>query len=126
MYDHTTASQTLTELSAKTEAIFAEAERLRAALLNNIQESRRLFDQLDEVRMSMSLGTSDLRGANLQDIETAAVLSALENSAGNRTRAARVLGISVRTIQRKLKSLGWLESADGDGECSSPPQQRAS
>jgi DNA-binding NtrC family response regulator len=44
--------------------------------------------------------------ANLQDLERRAILSALDRWHGNRTRAAHALGISVRTLQRKLKAWG--------------------
>jgi DNA-binding NtrC family response regulator len=40
---------------------------------------------------------------NLHDLEKEAILSALKKSFGNRTHAAHTLGISVRTLQRKLK-----------------------
>ena len=43
-------------------------------------------------------------GASLEDLERAAVERALEQHRGNRTRAAKSLGISVRTLQRKLKT----------------------
>jgi DNA-binding NtrC family response regulator len=43
---------------------------------------------------------------NLNDLEREAILSALKRSYGNRTRAAHTLGISVRTLQRKLKQWG--------------------
>jgi len=43
---------------------------------------------------------------NLQDLEKEAILSALKKSYGNRTHAAHTLGISVRTLQRKLKLWG--------------------
>jgi DNA-binding NtrC family response regulator len=46
--------------------------------------------------------------ANLQDLERIAILSALDRCQGNRTRAADVLGISVRTLQRKLKQWGLM------------------
>jgi len=39
----------------------------------------------------------------LADLERAAVTRALEAHQGNRTQAAKALGISVRTLQRKLK-----------------------
>lgn len=42
--------------------------------------------------------------ATLAGLERAAVLHALEIHEGNRTRAARSLGISVRTLQRKLRN----------------------
>jgi DNA-binding NtrC family response regulator len=41
---------------------------------------------------------------NLRDIERTAILSVLERCGGNRTHAADALGISVRTLQRKLKT----------------------
>jgi DNA-binding NtrC family response regulator len=40
---------------------------------------------------------------SLADQEHAAVMQALEAHQGNRTRAARTLGISVRTLQRRLR-----------------------
>jgi hypothetical protein len=40
---------------------------------------------------------------NLENLEKEAILSALKKSFGNRTHAAHTLGISVRTLQRKLK-----------------------
>jgi DNA-binding NtrC family response regulator len=41
-------------------------------------------------------------GARLESVKRSAILQALEQFDGNRTRAARFLGISVRTLQRKL------------------------
>jgi DNA-binding NtrC family response regulator len=43
-------------------------------------------------------------GTSLEELERAAVQQALEQHSGNRTHAARELGISVRTLQRKLKA----------------------
>ena len=43
-------------------------------------------------------------GTSLEDLERVAVERALELHHGNRTHAARTLGISVRTLQRKLKA----------------------
>lgn len=40
----------------------------------------------------------------LQNMERAAIISALDSFQGNRTRAAEALGISIRTLQRKLKA----------------------
>lgn len=44
------------------------------------------------------------RYETLAYIERAAIEAALSDWGGNRTRAARQLGISVRTLQRKLKA----------------------
>jgi DNA-binding NtrC family response regulator len=45
-------------------------------------------------------------GTSLEDLERAAVQQALVQHHGNRTHAAKTLGISVRTLQRKLKAWG--------------------
>lgn len=42
----------------------------------------------------------------LRDVERTAILSVLDRCGGNRTHAAEALGISVRTLQRKLKAWG--------------------
>ncbi len=43
---------------------------------------------------------------NLDTIERQAVLQALERSQGNRQRAAKLLGMGLRTLQKKLKEYG--------------------
>jgi DNA-binding NtrC family response regulator len=43
------------------------------------------------------------QGMTLADIEKAVILETLKRQNFNRTRAARVLGIGIRTLQRKLK-----------------------
>lgn len=55
---------------------------------------------------------------NLQDLERIAILSALDRFQGNRTRAAEALGVSVRTLQRKLKQWGLSGS---DPSCETLP-----
>jgi len=42
-------------------------------------------------------------GATMDEIERHAILTALEKTGGNRTQAAEMLGIGLRTLQRKLK-----------------------
>jgi DNA-binding NtrC family response regulator len=54
-------------------------------------------------------------GTTLESLERAAVEQALADCNGNRTRAARSLGISVRTLQRKLKQWGHSETAEQNG-----------
>ena len=49
-------------------------------------------------------------GLNLQETETALILRALEDCRGNRTDAARMLGISRRTLHRRLKELNLKRS----------------
>ena len=50
------------------------------------------------------------QGLTLEDIEKAVVLQTLDRCRGNRTQAAKSLGISVRTLQRRLKCWNKSES----------------
>lgn len=50
-----------------------------------------------------------LIGATVQEIERELVLQTLARCDGNRTSAARVLGVSVRTLRNKIRQY----SADG-------------
>jgi len=43
-------------------------------------------------------------GLTLEDVERAVIARTLDRCRGNRTQAARSLGISVRTLQRRLKN----------------------
>jgi len=76
-----------------------EASRKDERLLQ--LESRLDHDQGDHNNNS----TIDIpAGTSLEELERAAVERALEQHRGNRTHAAKTLGISVRTLQRKLKA----------------------
>ncbi|HYO12241.1 MAG TPA: helix-turn-helix domain-containing protein, partial [Thermoanaerobaculia bacterium] len=87
--------------------------------LRNVMESAVVFSTGDEitpaelppeVRESTSVSTT---GAPVQavageprtmaDIERQAILETLERTGGHRARAADILGIGLRTLQRKLK-----------------------
>ena len=54
-------------------------------------------------------------GASLAEIEREAILKTLELVDGSTTRAAEILGISVRKIQYRLKEYAG-ETANGDAE----------
>ena len=53
-------------------------------------------------------------GVRLADLVKAAVLQTLDRFEGNRTQAAQSLGISVRTLQRKLKRLARRAPSAGE------------
>lgn len=53
------------------------------------------------------VGEQYLPTVNLEELEKLAVKQALEKCGGNRTHAVTLLGISARTIQRKLRRWGW-------------------
>jgi DNA-binding NtrC family response regulator len=59
-------------------------------------------DDIDEGQYNIEIPP----GTSLEDLERAAVEQALAQHQGNRTHAAKTLGISVRTLQRKLKAWG--------------------
>ena len=42
----------------------------------------------------------------MESVKRSAILEAIDQFGGNRTRAAEFLGISVRTLQRKLRDWG--------------------
>ncbi len=54
------------------------------------------------------------KGFTLEDVEKVAIRQTLSRCGGNRTQAAQSLGISVRTLQRKLKR--WQNDADWEGD----------
>lgn len=89
--------------------------------LRNLVESLVVFCQGDTLRMEdlppeLRLGRPPppsseaepprFADLNLDTIERQAVLQALERSQGNRQRAARLLGMGLRTLQKKLKEYG--------------------
>ena len=49
----------------------------------------------------------------MEEIERRAILAALEKTGGNRTQAAELLGIGLRTLQRKIKDYRMAGKADG-------------
>ena len=67
-------------------------------------------------RAAAGINVSFEQGMTLADIERAVILETLRRQNFNRTRAARVLGIGIRTLQRKLKQyrsdLGGLTLVD--------------
>jgi len=60
-----------------------------------------------------------LAGRTLKDIELSAILETLDLVGGNRTAAARQLGISVRTIRnkiREIRELGMVPQSSSIGD----------
>jgi len=48
----------------------------------------------------------------MDEIEKEAILRTLQETGGNRTRAAEILGIGLRTLQRKLRDYGHAAGDD--------------
>jgi len=55
----------------------------------------------------------DGENLTMEEIERRAILSALEKTGGNRTQAAELLGIGLRTLQRKIKDYRMAGKAEG-------------
>ncbi|MSO22811.1 MAG: sigma-54-dependent Fis family transcriptional regulator [Acidobacteria bacterium] len=76
-----------------------------------------LLDLPPEVRQEAATGSAkDAQSSparfeelNMSTIEKQAILQALEETGGNRLRAAQLLGIGLRTLQTKLKEYGMTE-----------------
>lgn len=65
-----------------------------------------------------------VEATRLEDLEKDAVLRVLEKEGGNRTHAAKLLGISIRTLQRKLKAWGLAAQGEAPGEISDDARSR--
>ena len=50
----------------------------------------------------------------MDEIERRAILGALDRTGGNRTQAAELLGIGLRTLQRKLKEYKLAGNAESE------------
>jgi two-component system, NtrC family, response regulator AtoC len=71
---------------------------------------------VSEVRFSGSAGLDEAGGQmNIHNNELRLILRALEETHGNRTEAAKKLGISRRTLHRRLKELN-LTTSENEGE----------
>jgi two-component system, response regulator FlrC len=69
--------------------------------------------------MSAAAGTIGLIGRTVADVERDLILDTLHHCLGNRTHAANILGISIRTLRNKLRqytSEGFPVPMPGEGE----------
>ncbi|MCG8508520.1 MAG: sigma-54 dependent transcriptional regulator, partial [Rhodospirillales bacterium] len=64
-------------------------------------------------------GTAGLVGRTVSDVERELIIDTLQHCLGNRTHAANILGISIRTLRNKLKQYmddGFSVPMPGEGE----------
>ena len=86
----------------------------------NVRELRNVIESAAVLSVDESIGIEDLPpplverpqagvgglfhvGMTMEELERQAILATLKSTGVNRTRAAEQLGISLRTLQRKLK-----------------------
>ena len=68
------------------------------------EEYREASPALPEAQPAVAQpATGETAALTMDEIERRAILDALERTGGNRTQAAEILGIGLRTLQRKLK-----------------------
>jgi len=67
-------------------------------------------------------GATSVSGLNLREMEARLIHTALDRHGGNRTHAAKALGISVRTLRNKLNEYRAQVDAEDPGE--DPPEER--
>jgi DNA-binding NtrC family response regulator len=85
---------------------------LEQVIVLNDREEIRLEDLPDTIRggtdePTPATGGLHIRpGMPLKDVERAQILQTMEEFSGNRPHVSEVLGISLRTLQRKLKEYG--------------------
>ncbi len=88
-----------------------DQDDLRSSAMHLAREGKQLGSSTSSTRKESVNGNQRSHinippDTSLEDLERAAVEQALFQHHGNRTHAARTLGISVRTLQRKLKAWG--------------------
>jgi two-component system NtrC family response regulator/two-component system response regulator HydG len=95
--------------------------------LRNLVESIVLFARSDEVTLedlpaeyrvpvaaTPAAAPGEWRPRPMEEIEREAILKTLDFTGGHRARAARLLGIGLRTLQRKLKDYGEVKDREDD------------
>jgi DNA-binding NtrC family response regulator len=63
-------------------------------------------------------------GVSLRDMERQLIMKTLDEVGGNRTKAAKLLGISIRTLRNKLHEYGSGEEADNSEDENTDPEEK--
>jgi transcriptional regulator with PAS, ATPase and Fis domain len=87
---------------------------MASVLFSGNHNPLRLEDRPTIQQIADTLAGAGLRAIRLHDLQWAAIENALATHGGNRTYAARSLGISVRTLQRKLKEARNIPAAEAE------------
>jgi DNA-binding NtrC family response regulator len=77
----------------------------------------------DEDASASDGGVGSLVGRTVADVERDLIIDTLRHCVGNRTHAANILGISIRTLRNKLRQYldeGHAVPAPGEGEAAAP------
>jgi DNA-binding NtrC family response regulator len=95
------------QLTSSTEAaLLAHSWPGNVRELENLMERAAILDSVEMVLSATASSSSEGNPKSFRDIEQQAILEALATNGGNRTRTAQQLGISLRTLQYRLKDYG--------------------
>ncbi|MEW5701886.1 MAG: sigma-54 dependent transcriptional regulator [Candidatus Zixiibacteriota bacterium] len=83
-----------------------EREMIFAALSELKRDLEYLKRRVDRLRLLSSGDSEDADFASMKQVERDRIALALKESHGNRSRAARLLGIGTRTLYRKIREYG--------------------
>lgn len=85
--------------------------------LNEADGLGRASDAVDQAAARAgAVLTRDLVGRSVAEVERGLILDTLDHCGGNRTHAARVLGISIRTLRNKLNDYAAMQDRGGGFE----------
>lgn len=83
--------------------------RLAARIIEREVRRDEQLKEVEELRSQMKWDDVRIPGSSLEEIEKVAILRSLQATGGSTGRAARMLGISVRKIQYRLRE--WRQTA---------------
>jgi DNA-binding NtrC family response regulator len=106
-------------LLAQGPEISTEAIRLPDGTQVGPQTAQPLNASVRDAVTSAAVATRNLVGRTVADVERDLILDTLDHCLGNRTHAANILGISIRTLRNKLR-----EYSDSGLTVPSPGEQR--
>lgn len=100
-YDYLAKPYNVPELMALADRACDDSRRRAAAEAERLAAARQLQDAVRRATGLPSMESAD--PASLAELEKAHILKVLAEQGGNRTRAAKVLGVDVKTLYNKLK-----------------------
>lgn len=94
--------------------LVASGHEIGADALIGLGEAHGLGDEIDRAAARAgAVLTRDLVGRSVAEVERGLILDTLDHCGGNRTHAARVLGISIRTLRNKLNEYAAMQGGAG-------------
>jgi DNA-binding NtrC family response regulator len=88
--------------------LLSDGDKIDAEALsfNGGQNTAASQPNIDDDAMNDSLETASFIGRTVADVERELIIDTLQHCYGNRTHAAGILGISIRTLRNKLRQYG--------------------